>query len=400
MPSETAPAPGPIPAVDPPTRPHWRLLGALTAAAFATVTVELSPAGLLPGIAADLQVSTSAAGVLVAVWAVTLATTSLFLVRLTRRVARQRVIGLALLVFGLATVATAAAPSLATAMVARVVGAAAHGLVWALLVPHAASLVPPERLGRAVSVVLAGPAAATVLGVPAATALGSAVGWRAAFVVLALLVLPPAWLLLGGRSAQRPEETGGAGAWWRDASMRVVARNAVATAAVLAGHFAAATYVAVLVTDAGGLSVGAVPVVLFVFGAAGVAGLAVSGPLADRRPRSALTGTAVAFAVALAGLGLLGLHPAVAFVVVVVWGFLIGLLPPVFQTRIARLASPEVRDVAGAVAISALNVGIAAGALVGGVILARAGTSGLVVAAAVLAAAGAGGLLLDRATRR
>jgi MFS transporter, DHA1 family, inner membrane transport protein len=382
----SAPVPTAAPAI---ASPRWTL-AALTAAAFASVTIELSPTGLLPAIAADLAVTTSAAGALVATWAVTLAATSVALVRATRRLPRQRVVAVALLVCGAATLATAAAPTLAAAVAARVVGAAAHGLVWALLVPHVAALVPAERLGRAISTVLAGPTAAGVLGVPAAAALGGLLGWRWTLVVLALLTLPPAFLLLPGRGGGAAEPgDGGGSAWWRDPSAGPVLRAAVGTAALLAGHFAVATYVAVLVTDHAGLPASAVPAVLLVLGLAGILGLAVAGPLSDRRPTTALPATAVAFAAGLAALLLLGLHPVVAFMVVAVWGVLIGLLPPVFQTRVTRLAAPPVRDAAGAVAITALNVGIAAGAALGGLALARSGPTGLVLTAAAVATAGA-----------
>jgi MFS transporter, DHA1 family, inner membrane transport protein len=384
--TSSAPVPTAAPAI---ASPRWTL-AALTAAAFASVTIELSPTGLLPAIAADLAVTASAAGALVATWAVTLAATSVALVRATRRLPRQRVVAVALLVCGAATLATAAAPTLAAAVAARVVGAAAHGLVWALLVPHVAALVPAERLGRAISTVLAGPTAAGVLGVPAAAALGGLLGWRWTLVVLALLTLPPAFLLLPGRvgGAAEPDDGGGS-AWWRDPSAGPVLRAAVGTAALLAGHFAVATYVAVLVTDHAGLPASAVPAVLLVLGLAGILGLAVAGPLSDRRPTTALPATAVAFAAGLAALLLLGLHPVVAFMVVAVWGVLIGLLPPVFQTRVTRLAAPPVRDAAGAVAITALNVGIAAGAALGGLALARSGPTGLVLTAATVATAGA-----------
>ena len=97
----------------------------------------------------------------------------------------------------------------------------------------------------------------------------------------------------------------------------------------------------------------------------------------------------LAIAAALAALLLIGTHPAVAVAAVAVWGVLTGLLPPVFQTRMARIAAPGIRDVAGAVAITALNVGIAAGAALGGLVLARCGPTGLVLAAAGVAAAGA-----------
>jgi MFS transporter, DHA1 family, inner membrane transport protein len=82
--------------------------------------------------------------------------------------------------------------------------------------------------------------------------------------------------------------------------------------------------------------------------------------------------------------------------VVAVRGVLIGLLPPVFQTRIARLAAPAVRNAAGAVAVTALNVGIAAGAALGGLVLAHSGPAGLVLAATAVATVGALVLVVRR----
>jgi predicted MFS family arabinose efflux permease len=400
-PAGAPPCPAPLPPGPDHRSARWTI-GALTAAAFASVSIELTPTGLLPRIAADLDVSVSAAGALVATWAVTLAATSIPLVRATRRWPRERVVAVALLVCGAATLATAAAPVLAVAVAARVTGAAAHGVVWALLVPYVAALVPPERLGRAVSVVLAGPTAAAVLGVPAGTALGALLGWRWTLALLALLTVPPALLLLRRRTTAAQVATGApvpAGSW-REPGARAVLRTSVATAALLAGHFAAATYVTVLVTDAARLGTDAVPLVLLVFGLAGVGGLAVAGPLSDRRPAGALPATAVAFAGGLGALALLGTSPVVAYAVVALWGFLVGLLPPVFQTRVTRLAPPAVRDTAGAVAITALNVGIAAGAALGGLALAGAGVGGLVTGSTLAGLVGVAVLLVPGAGRR
>ena len=122
-------------------------------------------------------------------------------------------------------------------------------------------------------------------------------------------------------------------------------------------------------------------------------GLAVAGPLSDRHPARALPLTAVAFAAGLAALATVGAHATVAFAAIAAWGLLIGLLPPVFQTRVTRLAPPALRDTAGAVAITALNVGIAAGAALGGLALAVAGVGGLVAASAGAAAVGVAVLL-------
>src|SRR4051812_44885344 len=112
----------------------------LAAAAFATVTAELLPASLLLQLSAGLHVSQSSAGLLIAVWAVAIAATSIPLVRLTRRFPRALLLSLVLLLFAVATAGTAIAPSYQAAVAGRFVSACAHGLFWSLLVPTAASL--------------------------------------------------------------------------------------------------------------------------------------------------------------------------------------------------------------------------------------------------------------------
>ena len=368
-------------------------LAALALAAFATVSTELTPTGLLPDIAADLGVGTASAGALVAVWALTVAAGSLLLVRLTRRWPRRWVLVVALLVCAGASLLTALAPVFAVAVLGRVVGAAAHGVFWSLLVPHVAALVPAQRLGRAVALVLAGPTAAGIVGVPLGAEIGTRAGWRAVLVGLALLTAATALVLLrtsasadGARDATAP---GGR----RGPAFGRVLGTAASTAAVLAGHFAAFTFVAVLVGEAAGLPPADRGRVLLLLGLAGAAGLALSGRLSDRAPLAALPLAAGAFVPGLGALLLLGTHPVASLAALACWGFLVGLLPPVFQTRLVRLAGEQGRDVAGAVAVTAFNIGIAAGAAAGGLVLAAGGWRALVLLAAACAAAGALGVL-------
>jgi DHA1 family inner membrane transport protein len=180
LPADAGPGRGSLP---------WAPLLVLSCAAFATVTAELLPASLLLELADDLAVPESTAGLLVTAWALTLAASSIPLVRATARVPRRTLLLLVLLVFAVATAGTAAAPTFEWAMASRIVAAAAHGVFWSLLVPITAALVRPEVVGRAVSVVLAGPAVAGVVGIPLGAAIGTGVGWRASFGAIGITVL-------------------------------------------------------------------------------------------------------------------------------------------------------------------------------------------------------------------
>jgi predicted MFS family arabinose efflux permease len=368
------------------TRPFpWLALLTLSGAAFATVTTELLPASLLLELGGDLGVTEQAAGLLVAVWAVTVALTSVPLVRMTDRTPRTTVLPLVLVTFALATAATALAPSYAWAVAARVVAAAAHGLFWSLIVSTAAGLAPPALVGRAVSVVLAGPAVAGVVGIPLGAAIGAALGWRVSFGLLAALLLaaaPAVRALALPNPEPAPTEAGGS------RTGPVVVVTAVAGGLLLTAHFLLYTYVAPLLQELGGHDAAARSLLLLVFGLAGLLGIALSGPLSDRFPWGALPGVGVALAVGTAALGLLGAGPAVAVAVLGFWGVLIGLLPPVFMTRLLRVAPPGRAAAAGAVGVTALNLGIAAGATAGGAVVDLAGVRALPgIAAGVVAVA-------------
>jgi MFS transporter, DHA1 family, inner membrane transport protein len=88
---------------------------------------------------------------------------------------------------------------------------------------------------------------------------------------------------------------------------------------------------------------------------------------------------------------LLGRNVGAAAVVIAGWGLLIDLLPPVFQLRLLRIASPGRGATASAIGITVLNLGIAAGAALGGAVLDHLPVAALPgVAAAVIAVAALG----------
>lgn len=387
-PAEAGPVRGALP---------WAPLLVLSGAAFATVTAELLPAGLLLELGADLAVPESTAGLLVTAWALTVAGSSIMLVRATARVPRRLLLPLALLVFALATAGTAVAPTYGWALLSRVVAAAAHGVFWALLVPTTAAFVAPAVVGRAVSVVLAGPVLAGVVGIPLGAAIGAAVGWRTSFGLLAGLLVVTA---LAVRTLRLPEPPAGPRPGGpRDPARPAILLTALGGGLVLTGHFALYTYVAPLLREFGGYDATARAALLLVFGLTGLGGIALSGPLSDRYPSQALAWVSVALAAGAGLLALIGVNLAAAVAAIAVWGVLIGLLPAVFQTRLLRMAAPGAEAVTGAIGVTVLNLGIAAGAALGGAVLAAHGVGALPLAAAAVITVAAIGLLVESRRR-
>lgn len=378
----------------PVTATPWPALGALGLATFATVTTELMPSGVLPAMSRDLGVSTSAGGLLVTAWALTIVLTSVLLVRGTTAVRRRALIVGAMAVVAAANLGTALAPSFPAAMVARVLAAGAHGLFWAVVVAYAASLVDPSKVGRALAVVLAGPTFAGLVGLPLGAALAGEVGWRPLFVLLAVAVVVVAGVVRAvvpdrPRPAAQASVAGG-----RDASARRVLLTAAAGGLVLVGHFAVFTFMAPLTVAQVGD--GAVPTVLLVLGVGGLVGTLVSGQVVDRWPAAAYPVSAGLFVLTLAALASGPSFWAVA----AAWGVLVGLFPVALQSRVMAQASPEFRDQAGAIVMTVLNLGLALGAALGSAVTAVADVRLVPLWAAALAAVAVVPLLLTASSDR
>ena len=149
---------------------------------FAVATAEFVLVGLLPQVAAELDVSLPVAGQLVTAYMLVVTVGGPVATILTRRVARRELL--------LATMALACACALGCALAGsylvllatRLGSALAQALFMAVASQVAMAAVPPERRTAAVARVFGGFALATVIGLPLGALVGQLYGWRATFV--------------------------------------------------------------------------------------------------------------------------------------------------------------------------------------------------------------------------
>ncbi len=175
------------------------ILAVLFTGAFVMGCAEMLVVGLIDLIATDLDVSVPSAGALVTANALGLAVGGPLLTFLTTALDRRRVVLAATAVFVALNLLPALGADYSTFLVARVLIGAVQGLYIAAAITTATSVVPPERAGRAMAVVISGFASASAFGLPLGTLLGQAIGWRASFVavvVIAALVLALAFGVL------------------------------------------------------------------------------------------------------------------------------------------------------------------------------------------------------------
>ncbi|MFF3754976.1 MFS transporter [Streptomyces sp. NPDC002018] len=350
--------------------PLWGLL-ALFTAAFTAVLTELLPAGLLPGMSRGLGVSESRVGFLVTGYAAASFLAAVPLTAALRGLRRRPVLIGTLAGFAVCNAVTAFSSSYALTFGARLVAGVMGGTLWAMLAGYAARMVPAERRGRAIAVVLAGITVALSFGIPAGTALAGLLGWRAAFATVALLAaVLVAWV--AWRVPDFPGEPAGERLpLWRIAAMPGIRTVLTITLLLLLGHQAVYTYLAPFTGRSG---FGRTGLVLSVFGLATVAGIWLVGVLIDRHARSALLGALALIAAAMLALGLSGRNPVVLLTAVAAWGVAFGGAPTLLQTALVRISGPGRADVATSMQTTVYNAGIAAGSLAGGVVLERAST--------------------------
>ncbi len=343
-------------------------LAVLTLATAAAVTAETLPVGLLPMIARDLGTSESRVGLLVSGYAVVVAAASLPLTALLGRWSRRRALTALLLGYAVGNGVFAVTHDYGVAMAARLLAGLAHAGFFSVAVGAAVSLVPPARAGRVTALVFTGVTLAFTAGVPAGTALGTVVGWRWAVTGIAAILLVLA-VLAAVLLPAAPPPAATAPAPVRQVLRRgPVLRAAAVTVVATLGHYTAFTYVSPIL-HAAGIGAGSVSLVLFGFGAAGAAGLALAGGLADRLPRPALAGAVLLLGVALGVIGAPGTSAVVTVVAALAWGVAFGALPTLTQTA-ARRAAPDAGDAAPGLTNATTNTGIAGGGLLGGLLVA------------------------------
>ncbi|MCQ1950407.1 MFS transporter [Arthrobacter sp. zg-Y859] len=366
----------------------WGGVVSLGLGIFAIVMSEFLPASLLPRIAGSLDVSVGAAGQSVTMTAVAAVFSALFIAVVLPRTDRRRVmISLTALAI-LSNVLVALAPGLFVLLSARLLLGVALGGFWAMATAMAAHLVPADHLGRALTVINAGVAVATIVAVPLGAWLGEIWGWRAVFFIAAIVAALALLVQAATLPAVRPTGVSGLRALGSTLRSGVVVVGLVAVLLVFGGHFGGFTYIRPAAETVSGIDAGGLAVLLLVFGAASVLGTLLSGPLADRALRAA-----VFLFPAVLGLGMLvmllaGESITGLFTGAALWGFGFGGIPTAVLSWGARTVPTRLEQIGGLI-VTVCNIAIAVGASVGGVLVDGAGATYALTVGGIAAIVGA-----------
>jgi predicted MFS family arabinose efflux permease len=353
----------------------WSALFSLASAGFLAIMSETIPAGLLPLIAAGLNITESGAGQFVSIYALGSLLAAIPLINATRRFDRKYVLLSAVAMLLVANALTAVLSWYPALLLVRFIAGAAAALVWGVIAGYARGIVAPALQGRALTVTGIGQPIALAAGIPIGTFLGGLVGWRSVFLLIAAASLALIfWIALATprlAGAGKASSTDN-----RSSTLSALSRPGVrpvlfATFALILAHNTLYTYIAPVLANTGIR----LEVALAVFGITAFIGIFLTGVVIDRKTRLAAL---IAFIFVGAAAFLLGLPPlgfVATLLAVAVWGLGFGGTPVFLQTVLADRAG-QFADSAQAMLIVAFNAGVAGGGVIGGLILATGAPSG------------------------
>lgn len=331
----------------------------------------LAPAGMLPELAAGLDVSIHAAGLLITFGAMMLCIGSPLTAWLTSRIERRTLLTTTLAVLALGNVASAFAPDYGSLLVIRLVMLAVGALYTPQAAGTAALIVPAERRGSTIAYIFLGWSLAAAVGLPLITFIASRYGWHAAYGGIGALGCISFVLLLMRLPAGLKGAAVDLKTWAEVGRSRTILLLLAITMLQMSGQFVVFTYMGPLLGRLTGAGPDAVGTVFALYGVCGFLGLVIATRIVD------IWGpyrTSVLFTfLLLAGIAgwALGAGTLVLMAgAVAIWGLGFASTNSMQQVRLVA-AAPSLASATVALNTSVLYIGQAVGSAVGGLLFAR-----------------------------
>ncbi|KAB1948249.1 MFS transporter [Brevibacterium linens] len=343
---------------------------ALAIGAFAIGVTEFATMGLLPMIAEELGITVPQAGHAVSFYAIGVVVGAPLITTIAAHMDRKLLLLCMMGLFALGNLASMLAPTATLFNIARFVSGLPHGAYLGIGAVVAASLVPANRRGRAMSRVMLGLTIANIFGVPFAAALGNMFGWRSAYAlvaalgVLTVIMVAIAVPRVSVGAGEVPSARGEIKALGRVQIILTLVAGSVG----FGGMFAVYTYITPTMTDVAGVPSVAIPWVLAVYGLGMTAGSLIAGPLVDKSIERSATGGMILSALVLAAFGAFTHIAAIAIIALFLIGISGSMITTALQMRLFR-ESHDAPSLSAAMNHAAFNLANALGAWLGGIVI-------------------------------
>ncbi|GAA4266020.1 MFS transporter [Frondihabitans peucedani] len=350
----------------------WAGVIAVGIGSFALSVTELLPVGLLTPISKELGVTEGTAGLMVGVPAIVAAISALAFVVLAGKTDRRKLLIAGSILLLLSDVVSLTAPNFLVMIIARALLGLSLGSFWAIAGSLGARLVHEKYIGAATSVIFAGLSIAAVIAVPMGSFIATIAGWREAFLVASIMgavVVALQLIAVPKLVVDQAPTLSALPVLIRRKSILVLL---LTVALVFVGQYVSYTYITPYLNSNLGITGGTASALLLAFGIGGIIGNFGGGALAVKHLKPMLLLFLVLMAGAMIASQFLTGSLAAPVIVLVAWGLGFGAAPASLQVWIFKIAHDH-PEAGTALLISVLNIAIATGTSVGGVIVDSAG---------------------------
>lgn len=333
---------------------------------------EFQTAGMMPQIAADLGVSTGQVGTVVTLYALGMALGGPLLVYLLRHRPPK---GSLLIVIGTYAALEVLVPLIHEfwwLALLRVLTGCLSGAAYGIAVSYSARLAPsPEKIGEAVSIVLAGIMVGTVIGLPLSHFLAARWGWQSSFYILgiaAFAVFLISLLTLPAREAATQEAA--AQDLRKLRSPKLWSRYLVSLLTIGAA-FAGFSYFTPLLEQNAGFATNTTTLILLAYGIVSFIGNLIVGKFADQHAIGILRIGHTLLFVSLSLLGAFSNAQPLVLAMVLIVGVAGVPMNPAMVARVAEIGGTG--NMVSTVHTSLITMGVALGSAIGAIAIGRAG---------------------------
>ena len=364
---------------------YWSGVFAMTLCVFALIASEFMPVSLLTPIAVDLSISEGMAGQGIAISGAFAVITSLTISRVVGNMNRKTLLLLLTALMAVSGTIVALAQNYMVYMIGRALIGVVIGGFWSMSAAMAMRLVPPSDVPRAMAIFNSGNALAMVIAAPLGSYLGSIIGWRGAFfclVPVAILALIWQWISLPVMQVITDKND-------KTPSILGLLRNPIVMIGMLAvslffmGQFSLFTYVRPFLETITQVDVSTLSLILLGIGVMGFIGTCLITIFLERRFYATLIVIPILMAAIAATLIFFGTSTTVVAVLLGLWGFLATAAPVGWWSWLARTL-PEQAEVGGGLMVAVVQLAIALGSTLGGILLDHSGFQATFVFSAII----------------
>lgn len=362
----------------------WSGVFSMALCVFALIASEFMPVSLLTPLAADLHVSEGLAGYGIAMSGALAVLTSLSISTIVGSMNRKTLLLLLTALMGVSGLIVGLSANYWVYLIGRALIGVVIGAFWSMSAAVAMRLVPPASVPRALAIFNGGNALATVVAAPLGSYLGGAIGWRGAvlcLVPLALIAMAWQWSCLPSMKAA-PRAAARANAFGL-LKKPLVAVGMLAVGTFFMGQFMLFTYVRPFLETVTGVDVHMLSMILLGLGIAGFAGAVLIGRLLKTGIYRVLIAIPLIMAAIALALIAFGAWTGAAFLLLGLWGLVATAAPVGWWAWLAR-SLPGDAEAGGGLMVAAVQLAIALGSTIGGVLFDANGHRATFAASATL----------------